>query len=125
VREFETFIFGVPGENCRRVGVGAGKWRKHWKSGRETKNAGSGASAFWRLVLGFILPQKNKKLPGRNSLHDTTKIVAPFPKMVLPRNYEYFRFAADWQRHRLHPQTWRRDPPIPLEPRETASTSTF
>jgi hypothetical protein len=34
-------------------------------------------SAFWRLVLGPVVPQNNKKLPERNSLHDTSKNVAP------------------------------------------------
>lgn len=34
------------------------------------------------------------------------KLSRPF----LPMNYEYFKFAADWQRHRLHPQTRRHHP---------------
>ncbi len=47
----------------RRVGVGAGKLRKRWEKwpGNE-KRRERALSAFWRLVLGFVVPQKNKKL---------------------------------------------------------------
>jgi hypothetical protein len=44
--------------------VGADKWQKHREKwpGNEKRRERS-LSAFWRLVLGLVFPQKNKKLP--------------------------------------------------------------
>lgn len=61
-------MFFLRTESCRRVGVGAGKWRKYWEKwpGNEKRQERS-LSAFWRLVLGLVFPQKNKKLPEEDS----------------------------------------------------------
>ena len=61
-------MFFLRTETCRRVGVKARKWRKHWgKWPGNEKCREQSLSAFWRLVLGFVFPQKNKKLPVRGS----------------------------------------------------------
>jgi hypothetical protein len=54
------------------VGAGAEKGRKHWEKwpGNEKRRERS-LSAFWRLVLGFVVPQKNKKLPEPFTIHIT------------------------------------------------------
>jgi hypothetical protein len=55
------------------VGAGAEKWRKHWENwpGSE-KCREQSLSAFWRLVLGPVFPQNDKKLPERNPLRDNS-----------------------------------------------------
>jgi hypothetical protein len=50
------------------VGAEAGKWRKcreKWPGNEKRRERA--LSAFWRLVLGFVVPQKNKKLPVQGS----------------------------------------------------------
>jgi hypothetical protein len=68
VKKLEAQLFFLRTETCRRVGVEAGKWRKYWEKwpGNEKRRERS-LSAFWRLVLGFVVPQKNKKLPVQGS----------------------------------------------------------
>ncbi len=61
-------MFFLRTETCRRVGAEAQKWRKHWEKwpGNEKRRERS-LSAFWRLVLGLVVPQNNKKLPVQGS----------------------------------------------------------